>query len=155
MNFIRKHMKQIESVNGSPHARLILKLLFFEKYCRFNRFFRFIRVLVAQGIYHVELDPRNLEVDGICSLRLPHPYNIVIHGDARIGSGCTIFQNVTIGAREKAEGCRDVPVIGNGVFVGAGSVIVGGVKIGDGVRIGALSCVLRSVESGTVAGLVK
>ena len=155
MNFIYEHIKKIESVNGSPHARLILKLLFFEKSCRFNRFFRLLRVLIVQGIYHVEIDPRCLDIDGICSLRLPHPYNIIIHGDARIGSGCTIFQNVTIGAREKADGSSGVPFIGNGVFVGAGSVIVGGVKIGDEVRIGALSCILRSVESGTVAGLVK
>ena len=155
MNFVRKHVKKIESVNDSPHARLILKLLFYEKYYRFNRIFRFLRVLVVQGIYHVELDPRSFDVDGICSLRLPHPYNIIVHGNVRIGVGCTIFQNVTVGAREKMTGEREVPVIGNDVFIGAGSVIVGGVKIGDGVRIGALSCVLRSIESGTVAGLVK
>lgn len=46
---------------------------------------------------------------------------VVVHADARIGADCTIWQHVTIGGKNGG-----VPVIGDGVLVGAGAVILGG-----------------------------
>lgn len=54
---------------------------------------------------------------------------IVINGNVKIGDNCNVNQEVTIGAenRGKREG---VPVIGNQVWIGANSVIVGNISIG-------------------------
>ena len=39
-----------------------------------------------------------------------------------------------------------VPVIGNGVVIGAGARVLGDIKIGDGVRISANSVVVKDVS---------
>ena len=64
---------------------------------------------------------------------------IVVHSRAVIG--------VTIGTRHKG---GDVPEIGSDVVIGAGAVLVGGIKVGDGAVIGANSVVNRDVPSGAV-----
>ena len=43
------------------------------------------------------------------------------------------------------------PVIGDDVFIGAYAQILGGVRIGDGAKIGALSVVLDDVPAGATA----
>jgi serine O-acetyltransferase len=80
-------------------------------------------------------------------LFLPHPNGVIIHRDAMIGDGCIIMQQVTIGQL----GDGPAPVLGNGVFVGAGAKVLGGVKIGDRARIGANSVVLCDVPAGKTA----
>ena len=74
----------------------------------------------------------------------------VIHKNAIIGDNCLIAQNVTIGRNFKD---KLVPVIGNDVYIGAGSVVFGEINIGDNVIIGANSLVNKSVPSNsTVVG---
>ena len=64
---------------------------------------------------------------------LPHGlHGIFISRYAKIGRDCWIYQNVTIGEVD-----RVAPEIGDGCLIGAGAVIVGGIKIGDHVKIGA------------------
>lgn len=72
---------------------------------------------------------------------MSHPVGIVTV-DAEIGEGCQILQNVTIG---KVSGKS--PVIGSNVFIGAGSIIIGDVKVGDNVVIGAGSVVVKNIPS--------
>ena len=81
-------------------------------------------------------------------LRIWHFGGIFIHGGVCIGSQCVLRQGVTIGGREEG---GPVPVLGDGVDVGAYAQILGDVHIGDGARIGAMSVVLRSVPAGGVA----
>lgn len=59
-------------------------------------------------------------------------HGIYISRYARIGAGCRIYQNVTIGEVRRA-----APQIGDHCLIGAGAVLVGGITIGDHVRIGA------------------
>lgn len=74
---------------------------------------------------------------------------VVIHENAKIGENCRIYQGVTIGGRGK----RGTPIIGNNVFIGANSTIIGNVIIGDNSIIGANSLVIHDVEKNTtVAG---
>lgn len=76
---------------------------------------------------------------------------IVIHKHAVIGDDCAIAQNVTIG---RNPGDVRVPVLGNRVYVGAGAVIVGEIRVGDDAVIGANSVVLADVpERAVVAGV--
>lgn len=78
-------------------------------------------------------------------LSLPHGlHGIFISRYARIGSGCWIYQNVTIG-----EVNRKAPVIGENCLIGAGAVIIGGIKIGSNVKIGAGAVVSTDIPSGS------
>ena len=65
---------------------------------------------------------------------LPHGLQgIFISRYATVGENCWIYQNVTIG-----EVKRKAPVIGDSCLIGAGAVLVGGIRIGDRVKIGAV-----------------
>lgn len=73
--------------------------------------------------------------------------SLSIHPDTVIGDDVGVMHNVTIGTNMSTT----VPTIGNGVFIGVGAVILGGVKIGDGARIAANSLVISDVPPGSVA----
>ncbi len=70
---------------------------------------------------------------------------VVIHAKAQIGEDCKISQNVTIAAKD-----GKAPIIGNNVFIGANSVVLGGVTIGDNCFIGALSLVNKSFPANSI-----
>jgi serine O-acetyltransferase len=75
---------------------------------------------------------------------------VVIHFNTRTGDNCTVGQNVTIG---RNFGDKGVPVIGNDVYIGTGSVLFGEITIGNNVIIGANSVINKSVpDNTTVAG---
>lgn len=64
---------------------------------------------------------------------LPHGlHGIFISRYAVVGEGCRIYQNVTIG-----EVAHRAPEIGDNCLIGAGAVLVGGIKVGSNVKIGA------------------
>lgn len=76
---------------------------------------------------------------------LPHGITgIFISHSAVIGKNCTILQNVTIGSSKKR-----APVIGDNCIIGAGAVIVGGIKIGNNCNIGANCTVFKDVPDNT------
>lgn len=70
----------------------------------------------------------------------------VIHPRAQIGDGCKIFQHVTIGSRN-GEG---PPILGDNVYIGAGSCLLGKIKVGNNVKIGANSVVLHDIPDNSV-----
>ena len=75
---------------------------------------------------------------------LPHGlHGIYISRYASIGSGCRIYQNVTIG-----EVGGRAPQIGDNCLIGAGAVLVGDIRIGNNVCIGAGAVVSRDVPDG-------
>ena len=64
---------------------------------------------------------------------LPHGlHGVYISRYAVIGANCRIYQNVTIGEVE-----RKAPTVGDNCLIGAGAILVGGIRIGDNVKIGA------------------
>lgn len=69
----------------------------------------------------------------------------VIVGPADIGRDCNIAHQVTIGRR--VDGVPGLPVIGDNVWIGVGSVLFGNVRIGDGVTIGPYTVVSRNLPS--------
>lgn len=103
--------------------------------------------LFVRNIYGVEL-PRRAEIGR--RLRLPHPMGVVVHPQTQIGDECMIRQNVTIGQYNYGRERRPpyAPRLGNGVWVGAGAVIVGGITIGDNARIGPNAVVMSDVPPG-------
>ncbi len=74
---------------------------------------------------------------------LPHGlHGVYISRYAKIGAGCCIYQNVTIG---EVDG--KAPEIGEHCLIGAGAVLVGSIKIGDYVKIGAGAVVSTDIPS--------
>lgn len=72
--------------------------------------------------------------------------SLSIHPDAVIGKRLGVMHNVTIGSN-MVDG---VPVIGDDVFIGVNSTVLGPIKIGDRVRIGANTCVTTDVPSDSI-----
>jgi serine O-acetyltransferase len=78
-------------------------------------------------------------------LHLPHCGFRAVNASAIIGADCCISQGVTIGISGRGEG-RGVPVIGDRVYLGANSVVVGRIVVGSDACIGANSVVTRNVS---------
>ncbi len=158
----RRHHAIYSNANVSPgRLRLLLVLIS-------PRFAPVLLCRLAHGAYCLHLAPigkvislLNFIVFGIeisvqCpigrGLILPHTQGTVI-GASTIGENVTIFQGVTLGAKELDiaynENCR--PTIGCGVTLGAGSKVLGDVVIGDFSFVGANSVVLDSMPSNVIA----
>ena len=71
---------------------------------------------------------------------------IIINPSASIGENCTIYPGVLIGHKNPGEGCA---VIGNNVFIGAGTKIIGCVKIGNNVIIGQNCVITKDIPDNT------
>ncbi len=85
---------------------------------------------------------------------LPHGIKgIFITDCAKIGEGCTIFQQVTIGLKN----CDDTegPILGNNVVIGTGAKIIGKVKIGNNVKIGANAIVVEDIPDNATVVMKK
>jgi serine O-acetyltransferase len=75
-----------------------------------------------------------------------------VNGSAQIGKRCYLSHNVLIG-KVHAGAKRGIPILGDDVFVGAGSVLLGNIKVGNNAAIGANSVVINDVPDGVfVAG---
>lgn len=72
---------------------------------------------------------------------------VVIHKKAEIGRNVVIGQQVTIGGRS---GLKELPTIGDDVYLGAGAKILGNVRVGKNVVVGANSVIIKDVEKNTV-----
>lgn len=85
---------------------------------------------------------RGAAIAGVPSL--PHGlHGIYISRYAKLGSGCRIYQNVTIG-----EVSGKAPQIGDGCLIGAGAVLVGNIRVGSHVKIGAGAVVSTDIPDG-------
>lgn len=76
---------------------------------------------------------------------------VVIHSKSIIGVNCTICQQVSIGGNSRFP---EVPVIGNNVYIAKGSIVMGGITIGNNVTIGANAVVTKPIpDNAIVAGV--
>ena len=108
--------------------------------------FKLSRLGVRYGIsvpYMTRIGP------GFC---ITHYGGIVVNGTTIFGRNCNLSHGVTIGQknRGKYKGC---PTIGDMVYIGPGSCILGGISIGSNVAIGANAVVVHNVgDDEVVAG---
>ena len=74
-------------------------------------------------------------------LFIDHGMGIVIGETAEVGDDCIIYHQVTLGGTGKDVNKRH-PTIGNNVMIGAGTKILGPIRIASNTKIGAGSIVL-------------
>ncbi|XP_009610686.1 serine acetyltransferase 1, chloroplastic [Nicotiana tabacum] len=112
---------------------------------------RKILALVIQNrvceVFAVDIHPGARIGRGIL---LDHATGVVIGETAIIGNNVSILHNVTLGGTGKMCGDRH-PKIGDGVLIGAGTCVLGNVRIENGAKIGAGSVVLMEVPARTTA----
>lgn len=115
-------------------------LLFFSRH-QIPMISRFVGIIFNSDIY-ADIAP---------SVKMPHPYGIIIHSKAVIGERVTIMQQVTIGGKDV--GRNVAPKIGDEVYIGTGAKVLGDIHIGKGAIIGANAVITKDVPAhATVVG---
>ena len=105
---------------------------------------------IARFLTGIEIHPGATLGAGIL---IDHGMGVVIGETAELGDRITIYHGTTLGGTGKEKGKRH-PTVGDNVVIGAGSKVLGNIKIGSNSKIGANSVVLDDVPGGaTVVGI--
>jgi serine O-acetyltransferase len=80
---------------------------------------------------------------------IAHQGGIVIHEHAQIGDDVVIRQSCTVGSIND-ERSDFAPVLEDGVQLGAGAVVIGGIRVGKNARIGPTAVVFHDVPAGSL-----
>lgn len=130
---LRKHSILLRKTEYHKNVRHRLRHLFYS--------FRLHRLQNRHAL-HIPLN--------VCGkgLKVMHLGPVLIHKDARIGQNCTLHMNTSIVAHGRS---GDAPVLGDGIVVGVGAVVLGGVTLADHIAIGANAVVNRSFEEEDIA----
>ena len=133
----------------SIHARLAHMISNF----LYNKNLLFLARLISQiarFLTAIEIHPGATLGAGIF---IDHGMGVVIGETAELGDRITIYHGTTLGGTGKEKGKRH-PTVGDNVVIGAGSKVLGNIKIGSNSKIGANSVVLDDVPEGaTVVGI--
>lgn len=82
-------------------------------------------------------------------LYIGHPYAITINGNVIIGKNANIHKGVTIGQENRGKR-KGTPIVGDNVYFGVNSIVVGNIKIGNNVLIGPGSYVNVDVPDNSI-----
>jgi serine O-acetyltransferase len=107
----------------------------------------FARAITAIDIHPGAKIGRNFFID--------HGFT-VIGETAEIGDNVTIYQCVTLGGTNPADGIagKRHPTIADNVVIGSGAQVLGPILVGEGAKVGANSVVTREVAPGaTMVGI--
>jgi serine O-acetyltransferase len=109
---------------------------------------RFLRFWWLSVVIGCDLPPWTVVGPGLV---LEHAgRGVMVNGRAVLGSNVTLYPRVTIGTAQAGK-TAPVPVIGDGVTIGVGASVLGGVTVGDGARIGAGAVVISDIPAGATA----
>ena len=112
------------------------------------------RTFLARLLSHITRFLTNIEIHpgAVIGRRffIDHGAGVVIGETAEIGDDVLMYHGVLLGGVTLQKTKRH-PTIGNNVMIGAGTIILGPVHIGDGTRIGAASLVIKDVPSHAIA----
>lgn len=78
-----------------------------------------------------------------------HYGGIVVSHEAQIGKNCNISHGVTVGTSYGGK-YPGTPVIQDGVYIGPGAKVIGGITIGNNVAIGANCVVTKPISDNSV-----
>lgn len=152
-------MKSIEKLIKNflmPEVQIEKKVNNFIKLQSTNKLMKLLKLILRKKLILKYKNTIGINVKAKGILTLPHPYNITIGDEVKIGKNCIIYQNVTIGKKsdfylQNKE--RDkYPIIGDNVIIYAGAVIIGNITIGNNVIIAANSVVTIDVPANSIVG---
>jgi putative colanic acid biosynthesis acetyltransferase WcaB len=84
-------------------------------------------------------------------LRIDHGHSLVVHDETVLGRDCWLRHCTTLGVKIARDGTLSgAPILGERVSVGAHSVVLGPIRIGDDAVIGSGSVVVKDVPAGVV-----
>lgn len=138
-------------------GKFLSKIEFFKEFIlhhevRFLYFYRnddnFISHLILRYIrrkYGLEIYSKS--IGG--GLYLCHPYMITVNSNAIIGSNCNLNKGCTIGTEYRGKR-KGTPIIGNNVWIGSNSTIVGRITVGDNVLIAPNTHVNSDIPSNSI-----
>lgn len=113
-----------------------------------RRLLHVLHVLLAfpwKACKNVDL-PASAVIGG--GLRMVHPHSILIPNHVEIGSGVSVYHEVTFGTGP----IPGVPKVGNNVMIYPGAKLLGGITVGDNVYIGANAVLTKDApDNSTVA----
>lgn len=124
------------SVNPSMHACFFIRMAS-------NTNSKFLHVLLRNILIWKHSIDIGYGVNIGEGLHIPHPLGIVIGDGVKIGSSVTIYQNCTLGKNKNG-----YPVIKDGVCIYPGSIVVGGIVVGENCQVGANSYLDKSLDDG-------
>ncbi len=110
------------------------------------RFFNKLLFAFTRFLYKVEISSKVEIGEG---LYIGHPFCITINPKTKIGKNCNIHKGVTIGQENRGER-KGAPTIGNSVWIGVNTTIVGNITIGDDVLIAPNTYVNRDIPSHSI-----
>lgn len=84
-------------------------------------------------------------------LYIGHFGQIIVHGEARLGSNATLTQEVTLGFTPTGRR-KGAPTIGDRAYIAPGAKVFGSITVGDDVTIGANAVVTGDVEDRAIMG---
>ncbi|HRC86518.1 MAG TPA: DapH/DapD/GlmU-related protein, partial [Thermoanaerobaculia bacterium] len=99
----------------------------------------------SQMVTGVEISP-SAEIGP--GLRISHGVGLVVGGYAVVGEDCLLLHGATLGSPSAAR-VREMPRLGDRVFVGAHAAVIGAITLGDDVKVGAGAVVTRDLPVGT------
>lgn len=104
----------------------------------------------ASQVFQTDINPAAKMGKGVF---LDHATGLVVGETAEIGDDVSILHGVTLGGTGKESGDRH-PKISSGVLLGAGSIVLGNIRVGKCSRVAAGSLVVKEVPNNvTVAGV--
>lgn len=117
-----------------PQIRFMIKKRKVDYYRNHNRLlflFHMFSYRKLKVLYGVDL-PASVKLgEGVV---IEHIGGITINPEVSIGNNCNIYNGVTIGIEKRGKR-KGVPTIGNKVWMGSNSIIVGNINVGDNVLI--------------------
>lgn len=114
-----------------------------------SRFYFLARLFCEIGRFLTGIEIHPGAKIGKC-LVIDHGMGLVIGETAEVGDYCILFHGVTLGGVSN-EAIKRHPTLGNRVLVGAGSILLGPIHIGDDAKVGAGSFVMKNVPAGRTA----
>ncbi len=107
-----------------------------------------IQSRLIRHLYGAEI---HWDADLAPGVAIVHGSSLVLSREARVGSGCILFQSVTLGVSiDPVTRLVGGPTLGEDVHVGPGAALLGPITIGRGTKIMANAVVMVSVPEFSV-----
>jgi serine acetyltransferase/GT2 family glycosyltransferase len=107
--------------------------------------------VVSRAIRHLYGSDIHWDAELAPGVMLVHGMGLAISHAARVGTGCILFQNVTLGmGTDPVTRESGAPTVEQNVHIGPGATLIGPIRVGAGSKVMGGAVLARSVPSGSV-----